>query len=292
MSQQTVAPAGVFLAGTFNNWSTDATPLTSIGNGIYSVSVEFEAGTPISYKFVNGTEYELLQGPCTILGGQSVFDRADTVGFVSEVLPIVCWGSCSACTTSVNTVDVTFTVNMLPVGAEPEGVFLAGNFNGYSTTATPMSTSDNNIYSVTVAIPENTLTMYKFVNGTFFEDVVGNCTMNDGSGNFNRFFTTTTNDLNLPIVCFAACADCSPVGISKEMNSNFHIYPNPTTGNIQLECNQIGIARIVSMTGQIVYQQNVNAGINLISIDQLSAGIYIIQLQNEQGIELRKLVKN
>lgn len=292
MSQQTVAPAGVFLAGTFNNWSTDATPLTSIGNGIYSVTVEFEAGTPISYKFVNGTEYELLQGPCTILGGQSVFDRVDTVGFVSEVLPIVCWGSCSACTTAVNTVDVTFTVNMLPVGAEPEGVFLAGNFNGYSTTATPMTTSDNNIYTVTVAIPENTLTMYKFVNGIFFEDVVGNCTMNDGSGNFNRFFTTTTNDLNLPTVCYAACVDCGPVGIANEMSSNFHIYPNPTTGNIQLECNQVGTARIVAMTGQIVYQQNVNAGVNAISIDQLSAGIYMVQLQTEKGIELKKLVKN
>lgn len=292
MSQQTVAPTGVFLAGTFNNWSIDSEPLTNIGNGIYSVTVEFEAGTPISYKFVNGTEYELLQGPCTILGGQSVFDRVDTVGFVSEVLPIVCWGSCSACTTAVNTVDVTFTVNMLPVGAEPEGVFLAGNFNGYSTTATPMTTSDNNIYTVTVAIPENTLTMYKFVNGIFFEDVVGNCTMNDGSGNFNRFFTTTTNDLNLPTVCYAACVDCGPVGIANEMNSNFNIYPNPTNGNIQLECNQVGTARIVAMTGQIVHQQNVNAGVNLISIDQLSAGIYMVQLQTEQGIELKKLVKN
>ena len=181
---------------------------------------------------------------------------------------------------------------MLPVGAEPEGVFLAGNFNGYSTTATPMTTSDNNIYTVTVAIPENTLTMYKFVNGIFFEDVVGNCTMNDGSGNFNRFFTTTTNDLNLPTVCYAACVDCGPVGIANEMNSNFNIYPNPTNGNIQLECNQVGTARIVAMTGQIVYQQNVNAGVNAISIDQLSAGIYMFQLQTEQGIELKKLVKN
>lgn len=292
MSQQTVAPAGVFLAGTFNNWSTTSTPLSNTGGGVYAVTVEFEPGTPISYKFVNGTEYELLQGPCTILGGQSVYDRADTVGFVSEVLPIVCWGSCEACTTVVNTVDVTFTVNMLPVGAEPEGVFLAGNFNGYSTTATPMSTSDNINYTVTVAIPENTLTMYKFVNGIFFEDVIGNCTMNDGSGNFNRFFTTTTNDLSLPTVCYAACVDCGPVGIKNNNELSFSIFPNPSNGDVQLETNSNGVIRIVALTGQIVLQQNVSVGLNAISLKDFSAGIYMVQLQTEKGVELKKLVKN
>jgi hypothetical protein len=110
--------------------------------------------------------------------------------------------------------NITFKVNMQnQTGFTTPAV--AGNFNGYSTTATPMTTSDNNIYTVTVAIPENTLTMYKFVNGIFFEDVIGNCTMNDGSGNFNRFFTTTIYDLNLPTVCYAACVDCGPVGIKK-----------------------------------------------------------------------------
>jgi hypothetical protein len=134
--------------------------------------------------------------------------------------------------------------------------------------------------------------MYKFVNGIFFEDVIGNCTMNDGSGNFNRFFTTTINDLNLPTVCYAACVDCGPVGIKNNDYLSFSIFPNPSNGDVQLETNSNGVIRVLALTGQIVLQQNVSVGLNAISLKDFSAGIYMVQLQTEKGIELKKLMKN
>lgn len=54
MSQQTVSPQGVHVAGSFNGWSTTATPMTPAGNNVYTVTLDLNSGTSYQYKFING----------------------------------------------------------------------------------------------------------------------------------------------------------------------------------------------------------------------------------------------
>jgi hypothetical protein len=87
------------------------------------------------------------------------------------------------------TVDVTFLVDM---NAEEVGggVYVAGSFQGWDWTGTPMLDPDgDSFYTVTVAIEENTSHIYKFYNPPYWENVPAACGVDDGYGGFLRVLT-------------------------------------------------------------------------------------------------------
>jgi hypothetical protein len=111
MSNQTVSPTGVHIAGSFAdanndgtidnpypNWDPSVLALTNEGNGIWSITLDLAAGT-YEYKFINGnvwdiTEFFAADAVCV----QGTFgNRAITVTSANEILPVVCWNECVAC---------------------------------------------------------------------------------------------------------------------------------------------------------------------------------------------------
>ena len=66
MQNQTVSSSGVFVAGTFNNWTTDTNQLTdSNGDQVYEIILSLSANTGYEYKFINGNSWESdLSGSC------------------------------------------------------------------------------------------------------------------------------------------------------------------------------------------------------------------------------------
>lgn len=91
MSNQTIS-SNVFLCGTFNNWnSSDA---MDHNDEIYSVTLSFEPGTKLEYKFLNGATWESINGNCTVGGYKN---RYLTVSDKDIVLDPVCFNSCTAC---------------------------------------------------------------------------------------------------------------------------------------------------------------------------------------------------
>jgi hypothetical protein len=111
MSSQTVSPTGVHIAGSFAdansdgtidnpypNWDPSVLALTSLGNGIWSITLDLAAGS-YEYKFINGnvwdiTEFFPADAPCV----QGTFgNRSITVANANEILPVVCWNECVAC---------------------------------------------------------------------------------------------------------------------------------------------------------------------------------------------------
>jgi hypothetical protein len=111
MSNQTVSPTGVHIAGSFAdansdgtidnpypNWDPSVLALTNAGNGIWSITLDLAAGS-YEYKFINGnvwdiTEFFPADAPCV----QGTFgNRAITVANANEILPVVCWNECVAC---------------------------------------------------------------------------------------------------------------------------------------------------------------------------------------------------
>lgn len=74
---------------------------------------------------------------------------------------------------------------------------------------------------------------------------------------------------------------------SSSDNSELLVYPNPTTGLLRIS-QVVDQVLVLTITGQQVgYYQNINS----VSLDQLPAGMYILQVKNQQGSKNFKVQK-
>jgi hypothetical protein len=203
MIGETVAPEGVYLAGSFNGWLP--TLMTDNGNGVWSLPWNLQNGNYYTYKFINGdnldTESENIIGDCT----SGVFgDRFLYAPFNTSVLPTICYNECSECPISVN---VRFRIDMANETVSAQGVHLAGSFQGWDPETTEVNFIGYTIYEINLALNPYTFYEYKFINGNSWgqdENLSSACT-----ANFNRFFTTGFEDIDLPLVCFGQCTMCA-----------------------------------------------------------------------------------
>ena len=111
MSNQTVNPNGVHLAGSFAdpngdgiidnphpNWIPSGIALADAGNGMWSVTLALVSGL-YEYKFVNGNDWSSPEFfSADALCVQGFFgNRSVTVGSANQILPVVCWNECVSC---------------------------------------------------------------------------------------------------------------------------------------------------------------------------------------------------
>jgi 1,4-alpha-glucan branching enzyme len=209
MGNVAVSPQGVFLAGSFNGFSTTANPMTDIGNNIYATTISLQGGTQVLYKFVNGTTFELVTADCGLMGSQTVYDRVLQVPLTSTTLPAPCFNLCFPCTPTFTFSDITLRVDMSNETVSPSGVFVAGTFNNWNTTLNPLTNLGNNIYETTITVPSGSIINYKFINGTAYELVTGACTASDGVGNLNRIYNVpVSGNYIVNTICFGQCNAC------------------------------------------------------------------------------------
>jgi Secretion system C-terminal sorting domain len=217
MSQVAVVDDTVSVAGSFQaaagfpaDWTPGATLLTD-GNsdGVYDITVQLPAGS-YEYKFLNGATWgtdEGVPGACQVNGNRGVTVAADMT------IPVVCFGQCVACPTTVDTVDVTFQVDMRYRVISPT-VSIAGDFQGdvpgagwsdWTPGATLLSDGNNDsIYTLTVRLPEGTYA-YKYLNGAAWgtdESVPSGCAVN----NNRELIVVGPGPQVIPVHCFASCA--------------------------------------------------------------------------------------
>lgn len=213
----TISVAGSFqaVAGFPADWTPGSTVLTDPDNdSIYSITVNIPADT-FRYKFINGTGWSVAEGVpggCNVGGDRQVIIQGDTT------LDVVCFGLCTACPTSVDTVEVTFMVDMANEMIA-DSVTIAGDFQGASVGqswpnwtpgVTLLEDPDNDsVYTLTVMLPEGTY-RYKYINGTgwgFAEGVPGNCNV----GGDRELNVQGPGPMVVPVHCFASCDTCTPV---------------------------------------------------------------------------------
>lgn len=212
MSNETVDPNGVYIAGSFQDptpWLTGVDALTDQGNGVWTYELTLPAGSSIEYKYINGTDFlneESVPATCGVDDGFGAFNRSYTIGFADETIPLHCFASCAVC--NPPTVLVTFQVDMSEQVVDVNGVHLAGSFQGWDPAANPMIDQGAGIWTLTLELPQNSAIEYKFINGNAFgldESIPAECAVNG-----NRFLATAEVDINLEAVCFASCAACPP----------------------------------------------------------------------------------
>lgn len=224
MSQQSINPQGVHVAGSFNSWNTASHPMSNLGNNVFGRTIQATPGTTLQFKYVNGNTpagYELVPASCGIQGSGGVYNRYMTVGNSDTTLAEVCFSSCMDCPQLIN---LTLKVDMSETTVSPNGVHVAGSFNNFSPNATPMANQGNNVYIATVAVWENDFVTYRFVNGNTtagFESVPEACGISSGAGGFDRYVQMGSTSVTAPEVCFSSCTDCT--GNPDEVSVTFKV---------------------------------------------------------------------
>jgi len=212
----TVSVAGNFQAagGVGNDWTPGAAVLTDGNNDdIYELTVMLPAGN-YEYKFLNGAAWgtdEGVPGACATNGNRGLSVSGNTT------IPVDCFGACGPCATSVDTVMVTFQVDMSNETAA-DSVTVAGDWQGDAvgqgwsdwTPGISVLTDGNNddIYELTVMLPEGTY-QYKYINGVAWgldESVPTACNVN----NNRELVVSGPGPIVVPVNCFAGCGVCVP----------------------------------------------------------------------------------
>jgi len=216
LSNEIISPDGVNVAGSFNNWSTSDTPLVHEGNDIYSASITIAAGENIQYKFINGNTWageEIVPADCGVDNGQGGYNRAMLVPAQDTTAGLVCFGSCVECVPPAPDVDVTFKVDLANEEVSPDGIHIAGNFQGWDPAATLLTNTGDDVYEVTMSIQSGQEIQYKFINGdtwTGEESVPADCGIDNGQGGYNRVMFVPAQDTVAGLVCFGSCVECIP----------------------------------------------------------------------------------
>jgi hypothetical protein len=191
-----------------NGWSTSASPLagsasnTNIYEGTFDVTGT--AGSTGQYKYVmNTASGAVWEGNVGTAGGTG--NRTFSVQDTNQVLPVVYFNNVTNSTTVNN--SITFQIDMSVQTAlgnfDPSSgtVTIAGEFNGWSTTANAltMSSANTNIWTITLVLSgaDGSAVSYKYVmNGTWEANNVG------ANGSQNRSVTLARNNQTLPAVYF------------------------------------------------------------------------------------------
>lgn len=212
MTGFTVNPIGVFIAGSMQSipWTPGADQLTDVGAGVHEITFALATGTVVEYKYLNGPDWpneETVPAACGVDNGIGGFNRQWTVGASDETVPLHCFSSCLAC--AAVPVNVTFQVDMQNEAVSPNGVHVAGSFQGWDPATTEMTDPDlDNIYTVTLPILPGSIEQYKFINGDTWpenETVPAECAVGG-----NREHTVGGSDESVPVVCFGSCIICNP----------------------------------------------------------------------------------
>ncbi len=215
MSNEVIGPSGVYVAGSFQDWNPETSPMIDLGDGIYSLSFEVEADSVYQYVFLNGIGWdgrEIVPEECGVDNGLDSFNRS--VEVLEDVqTPLVCFGSCATCVIDTNTVVSTLTVlvDMSNETIDSAGVHVAGTFQGWDETASPMFEIGEGLYAFTTVVDSGSTHQYKFINGNVWENaemVSGACGVDDGLGGYNRVATVDAINVITEEVCFGSCLFC------------------------------------------------------------------------------------
>jgi 1,4-alpha-glucan branching enzyme len=226
--------------GTFNGWcGATCNPMTDANSdGVWETTLALNAGSyefKYAYDNWNGGGESLTAGtPCTITSFGNT-NRTLTVESTDIVMPIVCYGSCSACGASTVRA-VTFQVDLSNINGFTTPT-VNGTFNGFSGTANPLSDPESDgIWSTTINLPDG-IYEYKFAydNWAGQETLIpgSSCTVTS-SGYTNRRVVVSA-DATLPVACWGSCSNCAAALLPK--NVTFRVDMQNVTGFTTPEVN-------------------------------------------------------
>jgi hypothetical protein len=265
------------------NWATDDITAYNISSGSYSPSVTCVAPctdptVPIITASVSpvcasstttlniagtlndATQWVIYTGSCggTLVGTTTTSSFVVTPAGPSTTYYVrgeggcVTPGSCAFLTVNVTTVNNTITQNSGILTANQTGA----TYQWYECPSTLLSGETNQSFTPTVI------------------------------GNYKVEITFSTCTVQ------SACENVTVLGAEDFENvTKFSIYPNPTSGLLNINTSFDGQFIIVNQLGQIVHSFKANSNVeNVINVENLTNGIYFVKGINETQTNSRKLI--
>tara|TARA_B100000683_G_scaffold183667_1_gene176899 strand:- start:28 stop:1152 length:1125 start_codon:yes stop_codon:yes gene_type:complete len=218
-----VYPPGSNTAFCYFNFLVD-TSMT--GYATYTIHLD---STPTNGIYSGPVARFGLRGPWGVANGDTIYWKQMVVSNTNIV---------------VDTVDITFKLNMANVTDPFTTPELNGTFNSWCGNCNPMSPStQNDIWEVTLPFVSGDTIEYKFSADDWSiqetNDPTGDCT--NGNANFtNRLLIIPDVDTILIPVCWGSCDTCTSVSSNFQHKiENVLIYPNPTDGLITIQSNDM-----------------------------------------------------
>ncbi len=76
-----------------------------------------------------------------------------------------------------------------------------------------------------------------------------------------------------------------------ESNESVSVYPNPTTGNVNIAVPGINHITVMNVLGQVVFEGNVDGNITTLDMSQYQAGVYMVRVVTENGESVKLVSK-
>lgn len=299
MSGQTVSSNGVHLAGNFQAWNPGATAMNDVGNNIYEVTVPVLTSIRVlQYKFINGNDWGMEETPGTGCGNgdnNRVYALVDAGDMVE--LPVATFGGCD---NPVPTRTVVFRVNLDGMAPGADGVYVAGSFQGWNDSSTPMNNIEGDTYEVTAEVMKPTVYLeYKYLNGSGWgneEMVPEEC-----SYNTNRYAIIeldSPDSVYLENYVFGTCNDLAVGTVELASLPLFSIAPTLARDEVSItwETSVSGKAQLLvsDLQGRLVLQQQKEdlqtSAVETIDVSNWAAGMYVVQLRTKDSLYSQKIV--
>ncbi len=108
---------------------------------------------------------------------------------------------------------------------------------------------------------------------------------------FNRSYRIITVDPSYVTVS-PPMRSCQSIGVD-EINTalNISVFPNPATEKLTIECTSQSEIEILNIEGQLLKRLTASDISTLVDLSNWSSGIYIIKVRNQNGVAIKKLMK-
>ena len=277
-----LSPAGGALSLQWNN----EMPIEASGDAAYTFTITgtLPTGVTLTPAGITGTP--------TLLGEAGTFTV--TVNTTTLGLPI----ACTAVSATYNYKVVCSNINVSPVipnivftkGFAMEDIVLSASEIGstplynYAVTGLPAGVTFVTIPATTTPVAS---AIYK-ITGT-------PTTLGKGI-----FVVTATNPNAVALLCnstssFAYTVIDNPTTSLDALSSQVKVSPNPSKGEFNIDFNGIALGkaviRVYDAQGKQVYTSNVSNNQMVISLENLSSGIYLMEVDSAKGRILKRLAK-
>ena len=76
-----------------------------------------------------------------------------------------------------------------------------------------------------------------------------------------------------------------------ENNDSVSVYPNPTTGNVNIAAPGLSHITVLNTLGQVIYDSDADGNMTTLDMDQYQTGIYMVRVTTENGESVKLISK-
>ena len=305
-----------------NSTVTSNPTVAPTGTTVYTVTVTDGLGASASNSVtitVVSVPTPTLTGPDSVCSGTQGNVYTTQAGMTNYVWSVLAGGVITAGATAT---DNTVTVTWITAGAQTVSVNYT-NSNGCSAnSATIYNVSINALPTADFNMVADSVVLHHYFvvnNATGAQPLSYYWSWGDGTHDSIAYPTHTYSTAGFYKICLSVtdsngCSNtyCDSSYLQKDPNTiisvdvvsqittginetesadQIKVYPNPTTDNITIEASQKSIIEISNMQGELLKTLAAEGNKTNIDVSAFAKGIYILKIQNADGIVFKKFVK-